>query len=533
MSSNWYLEKLKSPSLAVLLGRICDDDQLASNSWDITNSAPGIKMDLNNIPLRHDRIPSTMSKASRNRSVAFALVFFALLSPEARSGEELNRNVRIKIDTEKSIAKVSEEFIGFGYETSAVAQPGFFTRDNARMINLYGNLSKHGMIRIGGNVSDHTRYIADGLSAAKTEKEVSIINRTNLNDLREFVRATGWCVMWGLNLGTGTKEVAAEEAMAVNQALGANLHSFELGNEVDLLPKYSKDYVAYHRAFADYKAAIRSRLPNAVFSGPDSAGNLEFIKDFVAEEAADMKLVTQHYYRSGARKPEANMDYLLARDKAFGTRLNVLQELCGRCQLEYRINEVNSFYGGGKQGVSDAFGSALWCLDFMLNLAAHGCNGINLQTDVNQLGFISFYSPIVHDDTGACTARPEYYGMLAFAMVAHGDLLKTSFDAADINVAAYCSRDIQGTYYVTVINKESTLDVSINCSEPDGITAVEAYRLCGPALGATKDVTFSGSAVAEDGTWSPLPPETVSTSAGEVRCSLPHASAIVLKFRHD
>ena len=82
--------------------------------------------------------------------------------------------------------------------------------------------------------------------------------------------------MWGLNLGTGTKEEAAEEAMAVDQALGPNLHSFEVGNEVDLLPKYSKDYVAYHRAFADYKAAIRSRLPNAVFSGPDSAGNLEF-----------------------------------------------------------------------------------------------------------------------------------------------------------------------------------------------------------------------------------------------------------------
>jgi len=31
--------------------------------------------------------------------------------------------------------------------------------------------------------------------------------------------------------------------------------------------------------------------------------------------------------------------------------------------LEYRINEVNSFSGGGKEGISDTFGSALWCLD--------------------------------------------------------------------------------------------------------------------------------------------------------------------------
>ncbi len=435
----------------------------------------------NNTPFRNDQHAFT-SKPSRKRAVAIALVSFTLVSPAARSGEELNRDVRINIDTEKPIAQFSDGFVGFGYETSAVAQPGFFARKNTRMINLYGNLSKHGMIRIGGNVSDHTRYIADGLSAAKTEKEVTVINRDNLNDLGDFIRATGWRVMWGLNLGTGTKEEAAEEALAVEQALGPHLHSFEVGNEVDLLPKYSNDYVAYHRAFADYKAAIRNRLQNAVFSGPDSAGNLEFIKNFVADESADMKLVTHHYYRTGARKPEATMEYLLTHDKAFDTRLNILQDLCGRYKLEYRINEVNSFYGGGKQGVSDAFGSALWCLDYMLNLAAHGSNGINLQTDVNQLGFISYYSPIVHDSAGRCIARPEYYGMLAFAMVAHGDLLKTSFDADDINLAAYSSKDSEGTSYVTVINKESTRDLSISSSVPVTTTAVEAYRLCGPAL---------------------------------------------------
>jgi hypothetical protein len=318
-------------------------------------------MNLNNTSRGHDGFPD-MNRAWWDRSVTVVLLFFALLASMARAGDELNRDVRIIIDTEKSIAKVAEDFIGFGYETSAVAQSGFFSPNNTRMINLYGNLSKHGMIRIGGNVSDHTRYVADGISAAKTEKEVTVINRANLNDLGAFVRATGWRVMWGLNLGTGTKDEAVEEAIAVDQALGENLHSFEIGNEVDLLPKYSKDYGSYHRAYADYKAAIRNRLPSAMFSGPDSAGNLEFIKNFVADEAADMKLVTHHYYRTGARKPEATIEFLLARDKAFDTRLDVLQELCGRSRLEYRINEVNSFYGGGKQGVSDTLGSVLWCL---------------------------------------------------------------------------------------------------------------------------------------------------------------------------
>jgi hypothetical protein len=256
-------------------------------------------MHINKKPIRHERNSSNIGKACRKRFVAFALALIALHCPAVRADEESTRNIRITIDTENRVAKVSADFVGLGYETSAVAQPGFFTANNKRMINLYRNLSKRGMIRIGGNVSDHTRYIADGQPAAKTEREVTIINRANLNDLGDFARATGWSVMWGLNLKTAPKEEAVEVALAVDQAIGANLHSLEIGNEVDLMPKYSKDYAAFQRDFAEYKAAIRSKLPRAAFSGPDSASSLEFVKNFVAEQAADMKLVTHHYYRTG------------------------------------------------------------------------------------------------------------------------------------------------------------------------------------------------------------------------------------------
>ena len=331
----------------------------------------------------------------------------------------------------------------------------YFSRGNARMIQLYRNLSEHGLIRIGGDVSDHTFYIANGIPAARTYKQVTIINWTNLADLGDFIRATGRSVMWGLNLGTGTAAQAAEEAVAVDRALGANLHSFEIGNEVDLMPKYSNNYAAYRRAFAEYKAAIRSRLPQAVFSGPDVAGSLKFVNNFVSEQAADMKLVTHHYYCGDANSKSATMKHMLGGDKSFDTRLSTLNDLSNRNRLNYRINEVNSYINGGKPGVSDAFGSALWCLDFMLNVATHGGTGVNMQTDLNRLGFISYYSPIVHDNAGVCTARPEYYGMLAFAMVGHGKILPVSFAAGNMNVAAYASQDTQGTYFLTVINKEA------------------------------------------------------------------------------
>src|SRR2546421_3928962 len=119
-----------------------------------------------------------------------------LLVFESRGAAQLPaRVVKIQIDAATAIAPISEDFMGFGYETSAVAQPDFFSGKNTRMIQLYRNLTTHGLIRIGGNVSDHTRFVADGTPAAKTEREVTIINQKNLADLGDFARATGWQVM--------------------------------------------------------------------------------------------------------------------------------------------------------------------------------------------------------------------------------------------------------------------------------------------------------------------------------------------------
>lgn len=465
------------------------------------------------------------------RTIA-AIIAFLLLAP-AHASEPESHAVTIQIDPSKSSGRISDEFIGFGYETSAVAQPGFFSAKNSRMIRLYQNLSPHGLIRIGGNVSDHTRFIPDGTPAAKTERDVTIINQANLADLGDFARATGWHVMWGLNLGTGTKEEAAIEAVAVDRALRESLQSFEIGNEVDLMHRYAKNFDAYHADYLAYKAAIRAKLPHAVFSGPDVAGNFSWVEKFVAAESSDMALVTLHYYRGGARDPKSTIQRLLDRDTAFDSRLDHLQTLSSANHLNYRINEVNSFSGGGKEGVSDTFGSALWCLDYLFDLASHGCAGANLETDVNQLGFISFYSPIVHDATGACSAGPEYYGLLAFAMAGHGKLLECHVEPDQINLTAYTTKDAQGTIYLTVINKDLTHDAKVQFRLPSGCEAAEVYRLSAPSVDAKTGVTFGGSTVADDGSWVPAAPEAVSASHGIANVFLPRASASVLRMRPE
>jgi hypothetical protein len=102
--------------------------------------------------------------------------------------------------------------------------------------------------------------------------------------------------------------------------------------------------------------------------------------------------------------------------------------------VPYRLCETASFSGGGKPGVSDTFAAALWALDYLFVLASHGCGGVNMETGVNHLGRISYYTPISDDLAGHYSAAPEYYGLLAFAqfvgevqisvsVVAQGDLV--------------------------------------------------------------------------------------------------------------
>ncbi len=438
--------------------------------------------------------------------------------------------VRIGFKPEKVVHPISKDFIGFGYEKSAVAQEGFFSATNTHMIQLYRTLSAHGLVRIGGNVSDHARFVPNGVRSARSEKETSIINQQAIEDFAGFLQVTGWKAMWGLNLGTGTKAEAAQEALAVSKALGDRLQSFEIGNEVDLLPRF-KTFESYCAAYRRYKAAVRNAVPRAVFSGPDVAGDIQWAIDFSSREAKDMKLLTHHYYRTGARHSDATIQTLLAPDPKWERTLRELQDASRANNISFRINEVNSFYGGGKPGVSDTFASALWCLDFMFQLADYGCDGANLETDINQLGWVSHYSPIFHDKRDQLTARPEYYGMLAFGIAGRGELLQVTASTSGMNLSAHATRTSQGQLWVTVVNKELERGATVEIVLPKGCMTAEAYRLEAPSIQTRNGVTLGGTTVTSEGTWSPGASEKLAVRAGVARLPLAAASAALVQIR--
>lgn len=473
-----------------------------------------------------NKLPKLKHKQYRG---SFICAFILFVSINLNGQSARTSVVNISVDPNTPLGTISRDFIGLGYETSAVGQANYFNGQNATLIQLYRNLSDHGLIRIGGNISDHTRYVADSISIPHTEKEVTIINHNDLVNLQKFAQATGWKVMWGLNLGTGSKEEAAQEAVAVSEALGNRLQSFQIGNEVDLQSNYNRKYHNFQSYFSDflaYKAAILSVLPQAVFSGPDVAGNLDWFRQF-ATKAKDIKLLTFHYYRTGAHSPNATIETLIKRDTAWIRKVKQLKEISERSKIPFRINEVNSFYGGGKPGVSNTFASALWCLDYMFSLASHGCNGVNMETDINQLGWISHYSPIVHDKEGNVSVRPEYYGMLAFSMVGKGDLIKVNLDKKDIDLSIYATatKDTEKNIWITLINKNLSDDAIVQVTMPPGYSQANVFWLKGPNIESENHVTLAGAEVSVEGKWTPQSPVKLRVKDGKFRLQISHASA--------
>jgi len=240
-----------------------------------------------------------------------------------------------------------------------------------------------------------------------------------------------------------------------------------------------------------------------------------------------LKLLTHHYYREG-QNPTSSMEKLLYTDPKLGPMLAELKAASQSCGVPYRICETNSFSGGGKPGVSDRFASALWVLEFMYKLAAAQCGGVNIETGVNQLGFISSYSPIGDDEHGHYVAMPEFYGMLAFAQGTDGELVDSQLRAGNSNLEAYATLKRDKQLCITLINKEPDLDAIITIEATLPFRNGSVLRLSAPSLESNAGLTFGGSIVKSDGTWRADGEDKIRASDGKALVRLPAASAAVL-----
>ena len=447
------------------------------------------------------------------------------LTVSAQTGE---RAVHVTVHRDQPLGAVAPDFMGLGYEISSVARPGLLSGANSVYVQLVRTLGARGVIRIGGNTSDYAHYSA--IAPAVSSAFGTVVNDAALRDLGGFLRATGWKLIWGLDLGRGSESEAMAATKTVVSIAGGKLLAIEIGNEPDQFPGHEHrppgyDYRDWLTDYRRYKAALRSQFPRVPLAGPDVAGKTDWVTRFAADEGKDPVLLTHHYYREG-QNPSSTVEKLLGVDPKLQPQLHTLRAASQSCGRPYRICEVNSFSGGGRPGVSDTMAAALWVLDYMYTLAANGCSGVNMETGVNHRDFISSYSPIGDDEHRHYSAKPEYYGMLAFSLGGQGELLKVEMDAAPPGVKAYATQANKGALTLTLINKGAGA-AALTVRGVAGSRAA-VIRLSGPSVDAKSGITLGGAEVTPTGTWKPRKPEVLPVRRGQIEITLPAATAAVV-----
>jgi hypothetical protein len=409
------------------------------------------------------------------------------------------------------------DYTGLSYEAAQLYNPDYFSAGNRSLVEAFRGLSSHGVLRLGGNLSDVTRWKGPdgdfstpkqvaGIEYGKTYWEWKLTDpsvRANkdgaitpeaIHHLGRFLRATHWKLIYGLNFGCGSPERAADEAMCVMKEVGEHLLAFQVGNEADffggrpLFRQKPYDFEQYFREYQEFVDAVHAKVPEAPFAGPDTATNMDWVERFGRRKDSSAVMLSSHFYAMGpAKDPSMDAAFLLSHNDRLDRQMEQAKQAVASADgLRFRMTEGNSCFGGGKPGVSDALASALWGADYMLTCASSGYAGVNLHG-----GGDGLYAPIAVGEGLSTELRPLYFGMQFAEQFAGWEFQRCTVEGK-ANLTAWFAHKGE-EHQLALINKgEAPVQVQL-------IGAGEAHRaghamlLSGPALDAKEGVALVGA----------------------------------------
>ncbi|WP_295676349.1 glycosyl hydrolase family 79 C-terminal domain-containing protein [uncultured Mucilaginibacter sp.] len=435
--------------------------------------------------------------------------------------------VTITLNQSQAGYSIPPTFEGLSFETKILTNnPGFLNVNNPVLIQMIRNLGP-GVLRIGGETCDEVFWSDNPRNPSSGRDTLTI---SDIDRLAAFSMAIGWQVLFGLNLGSNDLVKSSNEAAYAGNRLAGNLLAFQSGNEPDVFHNGIRPRTYNFSNFQDeweaYLTAIKTKVPNASFAGPDVAYNTDWITAFAVEEHYNIKLLDCHYYMAGpATSPNINYQTILADDGNLPGYLAIIKSQAKKYNLPYRISESNNVYGGGKAGVSDVFASALWALDFMWIIAENNGSGINFHT-----GDGLFYSPI-STQNGVLQANPEYYAMLAFNYASTGGkIIPASISNSELCSAYACVKP-DNSYVLTLINKDEKNNASVTILLNKTASGIQIQRLTAPSLNVATGITFAGSTVNADGTFEAKTTEQYAVAGNSVVVKVPAGSAAIVTVR--
>jgi hypothetical protein len=468
-------------------------------------------------------------------------------------------------------AQIPLNYVGLSYELSQLSDPTFFSASNRDLVSYFRLLSAKGVLRLGGNTSEFCwlrvnastpepklHVPAGNLDANWMPHRLFAIETEAIDALADFLNATGWRLIYGVNFGNSTPQRAADEAAYVAQKIGDRLEYFQIGNEPDLYIKASNgtrppgwSFADYVREWSSFAEAIVARVSNARFGGPDVAASSDWITQFSeqvpASIASRLVALTGHYYAEGPPDdPRVTIERLLAGNPKIDVETKAIVASAKQHERVYRMTEGNSCYRGGKPGMSDAFAAALWAGDYMLELASLGCAGVNLHggrsefltaglgghtpgmsvAKTPQAVPSGFYSPIQSEPGREPKAMPVFYGMmLANQFIGH-TMLRVESDLKDVNLTAYAAR--RGQYVkVALFNKNEHAGVLLSIRSEHLVRTAVAWRLQAPSLDSTVGISLAGAEIQAHAQWTPRA-EVLEVRNGVTHLIVPAGSAVLL-----
>lgn len=435
--------------------------------------------------------------------------------------------VTVTIDQSQAGFQIPAMFEGLSFETRILsANPEFLNTSNAVVVQLIKNLGP-GLLRIGGGTSDEVYWSENTRTSTTTPDSLTT---SDIDRLAAFSKAVGWPVLFGLNLGAYDLNTAANEAVYVNNALGDNLYAFQSGNEPDVfnygLRPTTYGFNDFQNDWESYFTAVRKKLPQVPFAGPDVAYNTNWVTSFAQTESGKVKFLDAHFYLTGpASNGSINYHYILDPSYKLAEFLSDVKGDADQHNLPYRVTESNNVYGGGKKDVSDVFAASLWALDVMWAIAANNGQGINFHD-----GFGLYYSPI-DVESGGPIVGPEYYAMLAFKYGSTGGKVIPTTISNTQYCSAYACLTPDNSYSITLINKDEKNNYSFTLQLDKAVSSVQLATLTAPSVTSKTDITFAGATVNPDGTFQEKTIKNYTANGKTVVVNMQAGSAAVLTVK--
>ncbi|MCJ1309933.1 hypothetical protein MMC25_003594 [Agyrium rufum] len=493
-----------------------------------------------------------------------------------------------------SLLPVLDGFVSFSIEFSSF--PDFAGNNSApngfsnNLLNNLGNLTgTKPYIRVGGNTQDYALFNASlkvATNGTINPKRSTDYPTTLFIGPSYFESYNTWPntkFSHGFNLGNngtaGRQTLIDTIPLACKALENEKLYHWELGNEPDLYSTSSQGTVrlpswnesTYVQEWLNGTRTIKDGLfqacPNLTSSkyynylAPSFAGTLNHLNPIKTwhdglDADHNIALISSHNYIGGATQPGVTLQgTLMNHSSTVASISHQVNEsmLLANYSIPFILGETNSLYNEGAPGLSNAFGAALWGVDFNLWCASQGIQRVHMHQGTNYR--YASWQPIQTNITTKGTKAPYYGNIAVAAMIGESTVnrvqienlpLPSIFEAA---YATYVNGSLSRIAVINMVEYNYTINgTALRPKRPNATysfqlpaaykakTVVGVQRLLANGSDALTGITFDGySYNYELKNGMPVKLENVTTGetvmvqpGGVVSVTVPYSSSAIL-----